>query len=344
MNDKQKLLALKNKITGVGSVPHTNIDLICGLIIQKCTIPYWPQLNNVDQRERMILQYTENLPCIKLGMNHEQVIYNSANRQNDLNNFNEKINSNNFEYFGISSNYSRGFNAFLGMAESIPSEFIKGQVVGPVTLLSSITAENGLPLLNDKELRESFILGLAMKGVWQVKKIRQAGKIPVLFFDEPVMAGFGSDYLSLERDEALEIFDKLISTVRKYEEALLGIHICGNSDWGLVLQAGFDIVNFDSFSYGKKFVSYPDNIKQFLDKDGIIAWGTVPTSSIDRNPDLEIVQTKFNEAINELIRQGIDRNFILERSMFTPACGTGTLREVTAERLINLTWEFAHSV
>lgn len=345
MNDKEKLINLKYKISGIGSVPHTNIDSVCDLIIEKCNIPYWPQSVNIDPREGMMVQYTENFPCIKLEDNQEQAVYNtSCNRQEEILKFYENFTTNNIDYFKISNEYARGFYGLLNRAKDISSDFLKGQVVGPVTFLSSLTGEDEKPVLFDDELSDAFVRGLAMKGVWQAKAIKNTGKIPILFFDEPVMAGFGSAYVALTAEQALEIFDKFITTVKEHEDILIGMHICGNSDWELVLQTGIDILNFDSFAYGKNFVLYPDKINEFLKRDGIIAWGAVPTSDFDENTNLEMIQNQFNEAIDELTSHGLEKQFILERSMFTPACGTGTLQKEIAEKLIDLTYKFATSM
>ncbi len=346
MPDKEKLLNLKCKATGIGSVPHTDINAICDFIIQKCPdIPYWPQAENIDPREGMMLQYSENLPCLRLDPDNNSVIYDkSLNREDELVKFYDSLINSNYDYFSISREFASGFYTLLEKLENRDITFIKGQVVGPVTFLNSVIGENEKPILFDDELSDAVISGLALKGVWQAKKIKAAGKLPIIFFDEPAMAGFGSAFMSLTREQAMNIFGKLVETVKEHEDVIVGMHCCGNSDWEMILQTKMDIINFDAYAFANNFVLYSGFIKEFLNNGGIIAWGTVPTLEYNDNVGLDNVTAKFNEAIDVLVSGGIDRQFLLGRSIFTPACGTGTLGIETAEKIIDLTFRFANSI
>ncbi len=158
------------------------------------------------------------------------------------------------------------------------------------------------------------------------------------------MSGFGSAFMSLSRDQFLNIFDKLISTIKEHDEVMVGLHCCGNSDWEVLLQSKIDILSFDSFSYSKYFVLYPERIKKFLENDGIIAWGAVPTTEYNEEVTIDVISNKVNEALEALTAKGIDRQFILERSLFTPACGIGTLDIDIAEKVTALTASLAELV
>ncbi len=87
------------------------------------------------------------------------------------------------------------------------------------------------------------------------------------------MSGFGSAFMPLSRDQAMSIFDKLIDTIKEHEDVITGIHCCGNSDWEMLLQTKFDIINFDAFSFLDNFTLYSRAINNFLKRGGIIAWG-----------------------------------------------------------------------
>lgn len=342
MNNKEKLIRLKNKATGIGSIPHTDINVISDFIIQKCPdIPYWPQAVNIDPKEGMMQQFTENLPCIKLNKNNDVVYDNSVNKDEKLLEFFENLTSNNYDYYKIGKDYARGFYELLDKLKGNNSIFAKGQVVGPVTFLYSIMGEDGKPILFDDMLCDAIVRGLAMKGVWQAKQLKAVGKIPVIFFDEPAMSGFGSAFMALDRDKAMNIFDTLVDTVKEHEDVIIGMHCCGNSDWEMLLQTKIDIINFDAFAFLENFILYSSAIKDFLNRGGIIAWGAVPTSDYNENFTLDIIINKLNNAFNSLISKGIDRELLANRSIFTPACGMGSLTKENAERIIDLTYKLA---
>jgi methionine synthase II (cobalamin-independent) len=341
MDNKEKLISLKCKATGIGSIPHTDINFISDFIIEKCPeIPYWPQAANIDAKESMLTQYTENLPCLKLNNNNE-VIYDKSGKDAKLLEFFEHLTSGDYDYFKIGREFARGFYVLLDKLKKSKISFIKGQVVGPVTFLYSIKGEDGKSLLFDEMLCDAIVRALAMKGVWQAKEIRKTGKEPVIFFDEPVMSGFGSAFMPLSREQAMSIFDKLIDTIKEHADVITGIHCCGNSDWEMLLQTKFDIINFDAFSFLDNFTLYSRAINNFLKRGGIIAWGSVPTSDYNESITSDSIIKKLSGAIEKLASQGIDKDLLIKRSLFTPACGMGGLGNETAERIIYLTNEVA---
>jgi hypothetical protein len=341
MNNIEQLINLKCKATGIGSIPHTDINAISDFIIQKCPdIPYWPQGINVDPREGMLTQYIENLPCLKLDKNND-VFYDNSKKDENILEFFEHLTSSDYDYFKISKNFAGGFYTLLDKLKNSNISFIKGQVVGPATLMYSIKGEDGKSILFDDVLSDAIVRGLAMKAVWQAKEIRKVGKEPVIFFDEPAMSGFGSAFMPFNKSQAMTIFDKLIDTIKEHEDVITGIHCCGNSDWEMLLQTKIDIINFDAFAFLDNFILYSGAIKQFLKRGGIIAWGAVPTSDFNENVNLDLIVKNLSGAIDKLVSKGIEKELLLKRALFTPACGMGKLSIEIAEKVIDLTNKLA---
>ncbi len=343
MKEREQLLDAALKATGIGSVPQKDADSVCAYILDKFTdIPCWPQLVQADFREGMMVQYTENFPCLRIDPSQKDITYDrSTNKDESILKFFENYSANNLEYFSISRQFARGFYSLLEASVSRNNKFIKGQVVGPVTFLLSVKGPDGKAIIHDEMLSDAIIRGLAMKGVWQAKKIRAAGKIPVIFFDEPSLSGFGSAFVPLNREHFFDIFDRLISTIKEHDDATIGLHCCGNSDWDMILQSDIDILSFDSFEYGRYFILYPERISKFIGRGGIIAWGAVPTSAYDSGVTGDLIFDRLNVSIDELVARGIKRASILRHSIFTPACGMGSLAADAAEKIIDLTCEVA---
>ncbi len=51
--------------TGIGSLPHTDPEEACGLVLATFDIPFWPQLPKLSFRESMIPQFSEGMPFFK---------------------------------------------------------------------------------------------------------------------------------------------------------------------------------------------------------------------------------------------------------------------------------------
>ena len=47
----------------------------------------------------------------------------------------------------------------------------------------------------------------------------------------------------------------------------------------VIFDAGVDILSYDAYSYFDKLILYPDHLRRFLDKGGILATGIVPTDA-----------------------------------------------------------------
>ena len=52
--------------TGIGSLPHTDADEACRLILKSFDIPFWPQLPHLSYYEDMYVQAAEHFPGIVL--------------------------------------------------------------------------------------------------------------------------------------------------------------------------------------------------------------------------------------------------------------------------------------
>ncbi len=163
----------------------------------------------------------------------------------------------------------------------------------------------------------------------------------MIFFDEPAIAGFGSSaFISISRDEILQCFEETFEAVHS-EGGLVGIHVCANADWSLVLESSADIVSFDAYSFFDRFILYPEQIKRVMDSGRILAWGIVPTSNaedIDKETTDSLI-SKWEDKATQIELLGIDRSQILAQSLITPSCGTGSLNIEHAIKVLDLTKE-----
>ena len=335
------------RVTGIGSVPFTDADEACELILKHCPdIPYVPQLIKRDPKENMFLQFSGNLPCVIEDYEKKQVFYDeTADREKSLAEFYDYIINNCYEHFRIDPEYLKGFYPLLEKSRSKNNPFIKAQVTGPITYLLPLTKKDKQSMIFDEEFAEAITLGLAMKGLWQIQEIKKTGKTPVLFFDEPSLWGLGSAYLAVSDERVAFLIGSMIDFIREREDnLLLGIHCCGNTNWKIILESGIDIVSFDSYSFGDKLALYPEEIKGFLKKGGFLAFGVTPTSEYKEGVSEDELYKKFISVLESFEEKGIGRDLLLKNIIITPACGLGPMSEPDAKRALEFTSSLAKRI
>jgi len=330
------MTGLKGLATGVGSLPFLDVQKALELIF--CFVkdaPFWPQLPKLNPRESMVAQFSENLPCLKMGK--DGVEFNPCDKEKSLEAFYEKFIESNLDYFKISPAFSKGIYAFLEKLESInlpEVKYIKCQVTGPFTFCAGINDEAGNSILHDEVLFQAIVHGLTMKALWQINLFKKFGKKLILFLDEPYLSAVGSAYTPVSHSEVIDCLSAMASNLK---ECTLGVHCCGNTDWSMLTDAeGIGLINFDAYNFQERFVLYADNLNKFLKRGGVICWGIVPTAEFGPKHSPEILAERIKSGFDILVKKGIDRDLLLERLMISPACGLGTLESDKAGEILEM--------
>ena len=74
----------------------------------------------------------------------------------------------------------------------------------------------------------------------------------------------------LDRESAIDVLSGALAAV----DCVTGVHVCGDGDLGLALEAGPQVLGVE---VGPELVRDTVALARFLDGDGWIAWGAVPT-------------------------------------------------------------------
>lgn len=316
--------------TGIGSFPDLDAGKACDLILDTLPeIPFWPQMPNIDFREQMEIQYSEGFPCVVLDEAKSKMIFDtSGDPTSELEKFYENVVIDNLDYFHISPGFSRGLYAMEEKLKgSLPSSllYFKHQVTGPITFGLATVDENKRAIYYNDVFRDTVVKGITMKARWLLDKFKSFGFKQICFVDEPILSAFGSStYVSVQRPEVVEYLREVVEAIHK-EGALVGTHCCGNTDWPILIDAGVDIINFDAYEFGDTISYYPEQVKGYLEKGGVIAWGIVPTSDKILDETTDSLKIKLENNIDNLARKGIDKDLIWQQCLLTPSCGTGSL-------------------
>jgi methionine synthase II (cobalamin-independent) len=334
--------------TLIGSMPHKDPETAISLVLDAAPeVPAWPQLSAI-RAEQMMVQYLEGLPGVRDTGDGIFFTAETADFETEAYAFYESylavaegtqdIASSRFR---MGQDTARTFLQFLKALppRTGPLEAVKGQVVGPFTLLAGLKNSKDRLLLYDERYQDLITKLLAMKAAWQIHHLRQFGCPVILFLDEPALAGYGSSaFISVSGETILGLLREVIEMIHQ-KDGLAGIHVCANTDWGLVFDSGVDVVNFDAYSYFDKFVLYRHGLESFMAKGGIVAWGMVPTNDPEliEKETAENLAQRWLHSVQGILGDNLTLSRVLTQSLFSPSCGCGSIPEQSAERVLILT-------
>ncbi len=325
--------------TAIGSLPFTDPDQAVELNLQYLDIPCWPQLPRLSFLENMYAQFCEGFPGIVIDEFRKKIYVNEDFSQQEK--FFQAVVDNDYEYFKISENYARGLYAFVKKVKR--KKIIKGQITGPVSFGLSITQENGKAIFYNEQLREIVIKHLSMKAIWQYRFLKQIAPEVVIFIDEPYLSSIGSGFLTISETDIQNSLSEVVN-ILKNEEAIVGIHCCGNTDWVKLSNLNLDIINYDTFNYPYSLLLHPQVVLSHINKGGYIAWGIVPSSKEIEGVNFEDLMGRMKEVFQKAESKKIDINLLKEKSLLTPSCGTGTLGEKEALKVYDKLRELQRSL
>lgn len=339
--------------TMIGSMPHEEVDRAVDIVLANIKgAPAWPQLPKFGLHEQMEIQYSEGMPCVVIEADKERMFFDTAGDYSEpFAEFYESYimamdpdeGNGDCSALSIGTEFSKGLYAFESRLKESGTRlpFVKVQTTGPCTVALSIVDENKRAIYYNDEFRDVVVKAMAMKCRWQIQKFSAYADSVICFIDEPILSAFGSStYVSVKREDIVEHLAEVIDAVHA-DGGLAGIHCCGNTEWSILVDAGVDILNFDAYDYGESIAIYPDAVKTLLGRDGRIAWGIVPTSSAIQDETVEGLAEKLEKVMDNLASKGIDKASLIEQSMITPSCGTGSLSIEDAERVFKLTGELS---
>jgi len=348
----QKFLA-----TAIGSFPHADADAALEVIFKSIPdAPVWPQLPRLGLLEQMEIQYSEGMPRAVVDREKSRMYFDtSGDYSEEFGAFYEAYmeamdpdsGSGDCSAMAIGPEYSRGIYALEARlaARGGKRPYVKVQTTGPCSFALTVTDENKRAIYYNEEFRDVVVKALAMKCRWQIAKFRPFAERLICFIDEPILSAFGSStYISVKREDVVSAIAELVDAIHA-EGAVAGVHCCGNTDWSILVDAGADLLNFDAFGYGETVALYGAALKRHFGRGGSLAWGIVPTSAAIREQSAESLAARYEDLVDHLAGScGIDRALILERTVVTPSCGTGSMEVADAERVFSILGELSRAL
>jgi hypothetical protein len=298
--------------TAMAVMPHRDVGSALDLALSM-DIPFWPQLPHFSYYEDMYVQASEHFPGILLDMENRTLRF---SLDKFINEFEETMAH--FDepgYFDISETYSAVYKRFLGINLS-NHPAIRGQLEGPISFGFKVRDQDDRPILFNDTVRPFMLEFMARRVNIQLTRLKKLNPNAFMFVDEPGlqflfsgMAGYSDQAARMD----MEYFFSMIERPR-------GVHLCGNPDWDFLLGLDLDILSLDVHTNGGVFASYSPAIRRFLDRGGVLSWGIVPTNFEPFEKEtIGSLEKQLEDIWSRLQDKGIDRGFLLSRSLISPA-------------------------
>lgn len=317
-------------VTGIGSLPLTSVQSAIRAVAEfSPEIPFWPQLPQLSERERVIGQ---GLGILAELIEPRSEGYGYQVKAGRLDLLLETLHRSNGE---LTAANATGFGAFeealsSGLFRSAVA--VKGQIEGPITL-SAYLFHQGRPFLSDPALFAAIAFHVSQMICWQVDRLKSAGLPVLLFVDEPALCleAIGN---AVSEERRLEVLAATLEDARILG-AYAGLHCCAARPFEQMCRAKPDIISFDAHE-GLDLFFADWHAMDFVQQGGTVAYGIVPT-----RPGVNAVDSAgiFLRWLKAASLAGDPQKFA-QRAMITATCGLGLL-ETSA---VAESFSVAHSV
>ena len=316
-------------VTGIGSLPLTSaISAIRAVAEYSPEVPFWPQLPQLSERERVIGQ---GLGIVADLIEPRNEGYGYQVREGRIDALLEVLHR---SVGDLTPANAVGFSAF---EEALSSGLfknavaVKGQIEGPITL-SAYLFHQGRPFLSDPALFAAIAFHVSQIICWQIDRLNSAGLPVLMFVDEPALCLEAPVASAVSEEKRLSALAATLQDART-RGAYAGLHCCAARPFERMLRAKPDILSFDAHE-GLDLFFADSHALDFVHRGGIVAYGIVPTrpglnavdsasiflrwlqaaSQSGRSPGICPTRTDYGDLRTWTARHGLCRRVIRRRA------------------------------
>jgi len=306
--------------TSMGGVPYRDLEKTVRTILD-----YFPVAPCLPVTTRSSRWMFEGIPCLRIDREKRKIFMDpSPEREIELIEFYERYEQGDLDYFATTAQAAPFLYAMLEkLKESPPPElkWVGFHTAGPVLLGDIIVQTDGSPSFNNETYRDVIKKASNMKTKWLVKKIKEEipGVEVLADLPETTLVNFTSSGGTGTRDEIIKAINEGFQDLT----CPTWIHCCANIDWSLLMETKVDIINFDAYQHSENMALYSKQLRQFLERGGMIAWGIVPViEELLLKETVPSLVERLEKGINLFVRQGIDEELLVSSSWILSSCET----------------------
>jgi methionine synthase II (cobalamin-independent) len=318
--------------TGIGSMPHTQVELGLQAALAM-DIPFLPQMPMHHPSEYMIPSALEGLPGLSYdedGMCTVDLAKWEAGRAAFEAQLEAALSSGDYDAFEPTPEACRAWRPFLWEVENRKLRLAKAQIAGPFTVLSVARTSDGRATLEVPGLDQAMYRLVMARSLAMVKSLRRTGTTPLFFLDEPGLYAF-------QRSQPRHLLVlqelKLLTLALQREGALVGIHCCGNTDWGALLDVQPDLLSLDVRLSLDAMLEETEALSRFLAAGATLSLGVIPTD-LTSSYDVGELTDSVEASLKAALPKGQSFTQVLAHLMLTPACGLAMRSVQDAERIL----------
>ncbi len=303
-------------VTGIGSLPFTSVaSAIQAVADFSPEVPFWPQLPQLSEQERVIGQ---GLGIVADLIEPRNAGYGYQVKEGRIDSLLEILHRSAGD---LTAANAVGFGAF---EHALSSDLfkgavaVKGQIEGPITL-SAYLFHQDRPFLSDPALFAAIAFHVSQMICWQIDRLKSA-RLPVLMFvDEPALCLEVPVASAVSEEQRLSALAASLQDAR-LRGAYAGLHCCAARPSERMRRVMPDILSFDADA-GLDLFFADSHALDFVHRGGLVAYGIVPT-----RPGLNAVDSAsiFLRWLNAASKAGDSQEFA-QRAMITATCGLGLL-------------------
>ena len=347
MSNLWKAAPKKPLTTGIGSLPHANVDAALKFSF-KLRVPFLPQLPIRNPKEYMVSQALERLPGLVLEsggvtkLDESRWLTGSSKLREETESTFSSSEQGAFEVFEPSAEAWNCWKPFLFELQEQNVSFAKVHIAGPMTCQWALQLTDGSAADSKPEIGMQVFRLILARSIAMARKLYSIGVTPLFYLDEPGFFGFSAkDPKHVLGLSELKLF---IQTLQK-ENVLVGIHCCSNTDWKAMLSLPIDVLSLDTNLSLASVLSCRNEVKRFIGEGGRFSLGIVPTGTHPVKlqafrPALLLDHLTSTLATGLAGEPELLKN-ILSTALITPACGLALHSVEDAETILAYTLEVA---
>lgn len=315
-------------VTGIGSLPHRSVHNGVEAAFTGVDVPFIPTLPRRDPSEGMIAQAVTGMVGISVGQYGSLLvdparIDRTAPVVTDL-------------AHGAFAGYRLALQRLIACDDSTRPKVIKWQFIGPVTLGQALVrAGIAVDVAFDVA---SHAVRSHVANLFEAIASADPKIVQIVVIDEPDLGSMMSESFPIAPDTAIDLMSSAMAAVEG--DAVVGLHSCAPIDIVPLLATGPAIL---SIPVSKHLVAHAGVLASFLERDGLIAWGVVPTDG----PVMATSERSWRNLSKlwcELVQEGCDPLRLWRQSMLTPACGLATHTVATSDIIMSQVREIAERI
>ena len=97
------------------------------------------------------------------------------------------------------------------------------------------------------------------------------------------------------------------------------------------------LLSIDAYQYGENLIMFPDELTEFYEKGGAVAWGIVPSSNdLIESETVDSLVERMESIFSKMEEKGINRQKAAAQSLITPQCGLGLVEIHNVDKVFDL--------